>query len=428
MRKLSMCSALLFVLLGSYAHAQVSVMNMGTMENTVGLHSSGTSIEPRTTSESSPVFHHSFGNWTLMLHANAFIQDIQQSGPRGADKFVSTNWFMPMLSRQSGRSTISLRTMISLEPATVSQRRYPELLQTGETAYGLPIVDGQHPHNLVMELAGRYEFSANDKTNVFVYGGPVGDPALGPPAFAHRASASENPMAVLGHHEQDSTHTSISVATVGMVHGPLQIEASTFHGREPNENRWTIARGAPDSFSTRITASPFRSVTGQFSVGRINNREALEPGLDTVRMTASVHHDLEFSSGHLSSSLIWGRNKDLAGSESRIFNAYTFESTANFAKRNWAWTRIENVDKDRTLFDVRAEEEPAARIQAYTFGYERDVYANTKVNVGVGAQFTAYGTPAALKAIYGDHPSSVVMFLRIRPVGNMAAHMRIMHR
>jgi hypothetical protein len=31
--------------------------------------------------------------------------------------------------------------MLSLEPATVTDRRYPELFQTGETAYGVPLVD-----------------------------------------------------------------------------------------------------------------------------------------------------------------------------------------------------------------------------------------------------------------------------------------------
>ena len=53
---------------------------------------------------------------------------------------------MPMLTREFGRHSISARTMLSLEPLTVTERRYPELFQGGETAYGLPIVDGQHPH------------------------------------------------------------------------------------------------------------------------------------------------------------------------------------------------------------------------------------------------------------------------------------------
>ena len=307
------------------APAQMSMPGMAAMESSVGFLSSGTSVEPLATSESAPMIHTSLGNWTLMFHANAFLVDTQQSGPRGSDKLFSINWLMPMLSRDFGRQTVTLRTMLSLEPATVTKRRYPELFQSGETAYGLPVVDGQHPHDLFMELAGRYDFRINEGTRLFVYGGPIGEPALGPTAFPHRASASENPAAVLGHHQQDSTHISNSVITIGFVGGPLQLEASTFHGGEPNENRWNIDKGKPDSFSSRMTIGAGNHLSGQFSIGRINNREALEPNLDTLRTTASIHHNTRFSTGHISSSLIWGRNKDMHGRESRIFNAYTAE-------------------------------------------------------------------------------------------------------
>src|SRR5262245_9516359 len=111
-----------------------------------------------------------------MFHANVFLVDIQQTGPRGRDKFASGNWAMPMLYRQFGRSGVSLRTMLSSEPVTVTKRRYPLLFQSGETAYGLPIVDGQHPHEFLMELAGRYDFNIRDGAQFFVYGGPIGEP------------------------------------------------------------------------------------------------------------------------------------------------------------------------------------------------------------------------------------------------------------
>src|SRR5436190_325487 len=112
--------------LASPAIAQQS-MNMTGMENSVGFLSSGTSIEPRATSEFSPMVHKTLGTWDFMFHTNAFVVDTQQRGPRGHDKAFSTNWFMPMLVRKFGASTISFRTMLSLEPATVTDRRYPLL-------------------------------------------------------------------------------------------------------------------------------------------------------------------------------------------------------------------------------------------------------------------------------------------------------------
>src|SRR5262245_30161440 len=423
------------LIFASLATAQRNMPGMAAMENSGGFIASGTSIEPKVTSEFVPMLHKSCGNWTFVFHANALLVNTQRRGPRGHDNTSSPSLLMPIVSRDFGRQTVMFRTMLSLEPATITQRRYPELFQTGETAFGLPIVDGQHPHDLFMEIAGRYDFRLREQTSLYVYGGPRGEPALGPTPYPHRASASESPVAVLGHHQQDSTHISNNVLTIGVVRGPAQLEVSTFHGREPDENRWNIDGGTPDSFSSRPTMAFGPTLVGQFSIGRINNREALEPDLDTLRMTASVQHSLRFSSGHISSSLIWGRNKDMHEDGSRIFNAYTAESTVNFLTRNWVWTRIENVDRDRTLLigekpaAVQIEEDPIGRVQAYTFGYERDLPIGVSyLNVGLGIQATAYGVPPQLKPVYGAHPAGFSVFLRLRPVGNIGAHMQMMHQ
>src|SRR5207249_4015224 len=99
------------------------------------------------------------------------------------------------------------------------------------------------------------------------------------------------------------------------------------------------------------------------------------------------------------------------------------------------WTRIENVDRDRTLLvgetpaALLTEEDPIGRVQAYTFGYERELPIGiSAVKVGLGAQFTTYGLTSQLKTVYGNRPVGVSVFLRIRPTGNAAAHMQIMHQ
>jgi hypothetical protein len=447
-------------------------MNMGAIENSVGYLASGTSIQPKTTSESTAMIHASIGNWTTMFHANAFLVDIQQNGARGRDKLFSTNWMMPMIHRQFGSQGISFRAMLSFEPATITQRRYPLLFQTGETAYGLSIIDGQHPHDFFMELAGRYDVRAGEGIHLFVYGGPVGEAALGPTPFPHRASASENPLAPIGHHQQDSTHIATNVISVGAARGPVQVEASTFHGREPDEGRWNIGRGKPDSFAARVTIAPYKTLSGQFSTGRINEPESTDPRLDTIRTTASMHYNKQLSSGHIASSFIWGRNKNLKDGSRRIFNSYNLEVTAKFFKHNWLWTRLETADRDQSLLPVAPqpaqpacmlcglvgrgisslddsgkgipfdhvvlgpdgtpmtiEEIPIGRVKNYTVGYERELPVGLKsLNFGVGVQATLYGLPPSLKAVYGNRPSTFAVFLRLRPSGNMQEHMKIMHR
>src|SRR5450631_2490094 len=81
------------------------------------------------------------GSWTLMYMAQGFLVDTQQSGPRGGDKLYSTNWGMASAQHSLGRGKLMFDAMLSLEPATVTNRSYPLLFQTGETAYGRPLTD-----------------------------------------------------------------------------------------------------------------------------------------------------------------------------------------------------------------------------------------------------------------------------------------------
>ena len=82
-----------------------------------------------------PMLMNGIGQWQLMWMAQAFVVDTQQTGPLGDDKFYSTNWGMLSALHPLGGGNIMLRTMLSLEPATVVANTYPLLFQTGETAY-----------------------------------------------------------------------------------------------------------------------------------------------------------------------------------------------------------------------------------------------------------------------------------------------------
>ena len=315
--------------------------------------SAGTTVEPMSTPHDMLMTHKR--GWMLMLHGTAFVATQQQTGPRGGDKVFSTSWFMPMAQRDLGPGTLTLRGMFSLEPATISDRQYPELFQVGETAYGRPIVDGQHPHNFFMELAALYDWKVGANSLLSFYAAPVGDPAMGPEAFPHRVSASEDTLAPLGHHLQDSTHISYDVLTVGYTYKKARVEFSGFHGREPGENRWTISTGDVDSWSARLSVNPLPNWSGQFSIGRLHSPEALEPDEDQLRTTASVTYNRplavggDASWGNSATTLIWGRNFTLPGGE--IYNSYLAESTLKFLRHNYAWTRIENVDRTNELLN-----------------------------------------------------------------------------
>src|SRR4051794_24903988 len=211
---------------------------------------SGTSMNPR--SWPMPMLMQRAGSWNLMFMSQAYLMATQQSGPRGGDKVYSPNWFMGSAEHSLAGGSIQFQTMLSLDPATVTNRSYPLLFQTGETAYGRPLTDAQHPHDFFMSLGAQYARSVGAGTMLQLYYAPIGDPALGPVAFPHRASAFELPPATLGHHWQDATHIAANVATVGIQRGWLRVEASGFHGTEPDENRWNIDWGGMNSYSGRV--------------------------------------------------------------------------------------------------------------------------------------------------------------------------------
>jgi hypothetical protein len=403
---------------GMDQHGMSMEMAAGSLAEEIQSHdTSGTSAEPDSTPI--PMLMLTKGAWTLMFHGVAFLSDIQQTGPRGRDKLFSVNWFMPMAQRRLGRGTLTVRTMLSLEPATITDRLYPLLFQQGETAYGNPIVDGQHPHNFFMELAALYDMRLGGNTLLSFYAAPVGDPALGSTAYPHRASASEDPLATLGHHLQDSTHISYDVLTAGLTYKVARLEFSGFHGREPGENRWDFDAGRIDSWSTRLTVNPTPFWNGQFSIGRLKSPEQLNPSQDVLRMTSSLMYNRPVAGGNWASTLIWGRNLTLPQHE--IYNSYLIESTLHFRQRNSIWGRVENVDRTNELQLDGNPEPPGfverflARIQAYSLGYDRDLHVIPHLAVAPGAQITLYGVPSSLQPIYGVRPIGVAAFLRFRP-------------
>jgi hypothetical protein len=397
----------------------MSQMKMGDLNAAGGQlmdMASGTSMNPE--SAPMPMLMFSPAGWNLMFMGQGFLVETQQTGPRGGDKLYSPNAGMFGASHSVGRGSFLFDLMLSLEPATITNRSYPELFQTGETAYGKPLVDAQHPHDFIMALGFHYARPIAKDTTLELYFAPVGDPALGPVAYPHRASAEEIPEAPLSHHWQDSTHIADEVVTVGVLYKIVRLEASGFYGTEPDENRWHIDTGPINSWSTRLSIFPTKNWSAQVSVGRLARPERQEPG-DVVRSTASVSYSRPMQGSDWSTSLIWGRNHEIL--DGHNLNSYLLESVAPYRRKNFFTGRIELVDKDELFVNDPTLEETLTRtagstfrIGAYTAGYTRDIGVFHNVETGIGANFTSYSTPDAIKPYYGNHPVAVNVFMRIR--------------
>lgn len=395
-------------------HPEPAGMSHGATETSDLLmrQASGTSMNPAAAPMPMAMTEH--GDWTLMLHGLAFVNQVVQSGPRSGDKLFSTNWIMGMAGHPLAGGELMLRSMMSLEALTVG-RKYPELFQTGETIGGRPIIDAQHPHDFFMEIAAEYAHPLTGNTIGYIYAAPFGDPALGPVAYPHRASASEIPQAALSHHVQDSTHIAGSVLTIGAQSGMFGYAVSGFHGQEPDENRWDIDTGKIDSWAARVTFDPNPHWTAQISTGHLQHPEAAEPG-NMQRTTASIAYSNATSAGQWDTSLVFGHNRKSAG---HAASSWLAESVLQFGKVNYVTGRAEVVDKDELFADQPVPANIANgsfRIRALTVGYSRDVLRSGAISGALGANVTGYAIPGAIKPYYGN-PHTFYLFIRLRGIG-----------
>jgi hypothetical protein len=366
---------------------------------------SGTSWQPDAAGHRAT--HLMAGPWMLMGHADlAFVYD-RESGPRGSEKSFVGGMLMGAARRDfAGADTIGLRVMMSPEPF-MGKGGYPLLLASGETADGMvPLIDRQHPHDLIMELSGTYSHQFAAGASVFLYLGYPGEVALGPPAFMHRASAMDLPQAPITHHWLDSTHIVFGVATLGLVAGDWKLEASQFTGREPDQQRFDFDPARFDSSSARLSWNPDAHWALQVSGGRLNSPEQLEPALDETRWTASALYASPLWSGaSIAATLAWGlKHVDSHGAS----NAALAEAAFKPAE---AWTILARAEwlENRELVPAAGR----ARVSKISLGTVHDWWADQHWKLGLGALYAIDFVPSALKAAYGSEPQGGMIFVRL---------------
>lgn len=374
---------------------------------------SGTSWLP----DVSPMYayHWERGDWRVMVHENVFVQVLDEGGNRGSDQAGSINWFMGMAQRSAGRGQVMFRGMISAEPWTVGGCGYPDLLASGERCHGEAIHDRQHPHDLMMELAARYDAPLKGSVRWLVYGGPAGEPALGPVAFPHRVSALPNPIAPIAHHWLDSTHVTFGVLTGALYGSRWKSELSVFNGREPDEDRADFDFGPLDSFSGRVWFLPSSRLALQFSAGRLAEAETDDhggTGIDVTRLTGSAtYHNPIGVNGLWATTIAWGRNDELG----MATNAFLAETNLTLRDRDSFFGRFEAAGKTAHDLDVADSDElfTVAKLQG---GYTRYATGWSGLKAGIGGALSAAIVPSELVEQYGRRVNlGVGVFFTIRP-------------
>ena len=399
-------------------------MGMGNMSHAFSLNlpmtrnGSGTGWLPDASPMYGTIYHSK--KWMYMLHGNIFLrynsQDFTNLGSRGGSKFDAPNWLMFMGQRKTGnKGLFHFNTMFSLDAAIAGGSGYPLLFQSGELYKGQPLVDRQHPHDLFSELSVSYSYALSKKTDLFLYVGYPGEPALGPVAFMHRPSSLYNPDAPISHHWIDATHITFGVATLGVRLGQFKLEGSSFTGREPNEKRFDFNKPRFDSWSGRLSYNPNRNWALQVSHAYLKSPEELHADENIAKTTASATYSKPLmNDGWFNATAVWGMNKTKGhdGEHALLTEAsWNKKRMTLYGKYEWVQKSVEELNLDENIYGHDA----VFPVNAFTLGFSYHLFSIAKANVAAGTQVTFYQSASALESLYGKNPMAAQVYVRIYP-------------
>ncbi len=357
-----------------------------------------------------PGYHGRAGGWTVMAHGSAFLQYDRQFGTRGDYQVGSVNWLMVGLVRDVAGGVVRLRALASAEPWTLTDRGYPQLLQSAE-----PYPNRQHPHHVVSEAAVAFEHAVGSRVALSLYAAPVGEPALGPVFYLHRPLAALDPTAPLGHHAQDFTHTSFGVVTWSAFSHNARVEASAFNGTHPDSVRTNFDAVRLDSYAVRLSLNPSSHWALAAWFGHLAPTQSSHAHEASDRFGASALLTKPFGvAGQWSTALVY--SADLPADAGHPLNSVLLETTLQLDRANALFGRAEYVRRtagDLALVGSVSRELDTA---AVSLGYQRRVLGSAGLNAGVGAKGTLNLVPEELRLFYGSRtPAAVMAYLLVRP-------------
>ena len=168
--------------------------------------------------------------------------------------------------------------MLSLDPATVGSSGYGEIFQVGETLDGKPLVDRQHPHDFLMQLAATWRVAVRS------------DAHSRSPAARLASRRSARSRSCTGRRRRDccsrrSATTRSTPRTSASASSPPPSTRGRWTSKDRSSTAASPTRIGGTSISARWIRSPAACGSGpqpsgksQVSTGLLREPEALAPG------------------------------------------------------------------------------------------------------------------------------------------------------
>lgn len=331
---------------------------------------------------------------------------------------------MASAAHRRGAWTTTGTAGFTLEPFTIAGIGSPQAFQTGETFGNAPLIDYQHPHDLMMVVAVETTRTLN-RAAVSLGAALVGQPAhwsaaLHAPAVRHRepAGAAQSSLPRL-------TYSTQGLVRGGVAFGGVRVNGGVFRGREPDERRTDVDLGRLDSYALQVAVTRGRW-SGQVSSAWLTRPERLST-YDATHLTASVAYEWREGDRSLAWMAAAGQNREAHGN----LEAYLLEGVWCVSGKHAFYARVESVAKD--ILDAGfhpvgvGHTHRQSIVGALTSGYVRDVVVGRLGRLGLGGDVTRYRVPSNLQEADGS-PLSTHAFVRVRGRAGTAAVADHVHR
>jgi hypothetical protein len=330
--------------------------------------------------------------WSSSFRGAAFGIHNTEAGPeepRSAN--FSTNW-LELRGRYDTASGFffGVRGRGSLEPYTIADEGYPQLLQYISPYGGGEVIDRMRPRDLIEEAAVEVGWRS-----LRLYVAPIGEPTLGPRPYGVRQSSTELAVAPFAYDIQESFHVKTKVVNAAIDTKYISLEGGVFHDAVSDGNHTSLENGDIDSWAARVTVRPSDRVSFQVSRGELGDA--------VIRKISSA--SVGYEGPVVAATAMWTRREETLAAP---LDAYGIEIAIR-ATRSTVTGRFENVDRPAIGGS------PARRTGHGTVGYVFDVLARPSWRAGLGVNVDYHTNSRALTGgVYGHKPQTIYFFARVR--------------
>jgi hypothetical protein len=263
----------------------------------------------------------------------------------------------------------------------------------------------------VSEATISYKLDASDSNSIFGSVDLPGQPASGPSTI-HRFAGIDNPDALHAGYWLDPAQSSNPMVTVGYAWRDVTVEGSVLSS-PVDDARSLIRNGLSkiSSKSARLSFNPVQNWALQISRGSVLGLDQLVPDGEVRRTLVSANYRQAFESGDLQTSFSWGRN---AKKYRESTTGYLVESLFKYSGKHAMFGRLEQVGSDELLRDNESIQRQFFKMNKMTVGYFHEFAPSGPVKSDVGVMVSRYFVPSAMSPLYGEEPTSYMMFIRLK--------------